>query len=281
MFLDFTQARVEISKNSKWDESRQIHKEIQIPTAWSSSSITVRLNQGSFQNGETAYLYVIDENGNVNSQGYPVKFGGTASSSSSSSTSTTSSTTSSSTSNNTSTFIASTSLTEDYNSSSTIFAFEAEEGVIKNAMVTGNDNNSSAGSYIWAPSGTDGYSQYTFEVTSAGNYVVWGRVHAPSGGANSFLVSMDGKADSTWDVDLSDNWIWDKVNKRNGADPVVYSLAEGTHTLVIKQREDGTKLDGIVITKDKNSVPTAISENTYSTSSNQPPPPPGKPRVVE
>lgn len=87
MFLDFTQARVEISKNSKWDETRQIHKEIQIPTAWSSSSITIKVNQGSFQKGETAYLYVIDENGNVNSQGYPIKFGGTSTSSSSSSTS--------------------------------------------------------------------------------------------------------------------------------------------------------------------------------------------------
>ena len=78
MYLDFTQARVEISNNSKWDETKQIHKEIQIPTAWSNSSITVKVNQGAFQNGETAYLYVIDENGNVNSSGYPIKFDGTS-----------------------------------------------------------------------------------------------------------------------------------------------------------------------------------------------------------
>ena len=150
-------------------------------------------------------------------------------------------------------------LTVDYNSSSTIFAFEAEEGDVSNSMVTGGDSKSSSGTYIWAPNGSDGYSQYTFNVTSAGNYIVWGRVLAPDGGSDSFFVSMDGKADSLWDVTPSSSWTWDKVNNRNGADPVVYYLDAKTHTLRIKQRENGTKLDGIVITKDMNTTPSSIS----------------------
>ena len=62
----------------------------------------------------------------------------------------------------------------------------------------------------------------------------------------------------------SSSWTWDKVNNRNGADPVVYNLAEGTHTLIIKQREMETKLDGIVISKDIDTVPSTSCFNESS-----------------
>ena len=42
------------------DPSTVTHKEIQQPTSWSSTSITVKLNQGSFSAG-TAYLVVLDD----------------------------------------------------------------------------------------------------------------------------------------------------------------------------------------------------------------------------
>ena len=73
MFMDFTQARVELSERATWDETVQTHKELQIPTAWSSTSITFRVNMGAFQEGQQAYLYVVDQNGSVNAQGYPVR----------------------------------------------------------------------------------------------------------------------------------------------------------------------------------------------------------------
>ena len=171
------------------------------------------------------------------------------------------------TSGSTNTANPSSQLTVDYNSSSTVFAFEAEEGDVNDAMVTGGDSKSSSGTYIWAPSGSGGYSQYTFNVTSAGNYIVWGRVLAPDGYSDSFYVKMDSGADSLWDVAPSSSWTWDKVNHRDGADPVVYNLKSDTHTLLIKQRENGTKLDGIVITKDMNTVPTTISTNSASSDS--------------
>jgi len=41
-------------------------------TLWSDTEITATLRQGSFANGEQAYLYVFDANGNVNSDGYPI-----------------------------------------------------------------------------------------------------------------------------------------------------------------------------------------------------------------
>ena len=59
-----TQARVEIGDNSNWNNCT--HKEIQPPSAWSSNSITITLNKGSFSSG-TAYLFVVDSTGAVSS----------------------------------------------------------------------------------------------------------------------------------------------------------------------------------------------------------------------
>jgi hypothetical protein len=68
-----TQARVEICDKSTW--AARTHCEIQIPSAWSTSSITVTANRGSFSNGTAAYSYVVDANGAVNAQGYPITIG--------------------------------------------------------------------------------------------------------------------------------------------------------------------------------------------------------------
>jgi hypothetical protein len=63
IYFDDSWARVEIGNNSDYDSCT--HREIQIPTAWSSSEITATLNFGSFSSGGTAYLFVIDSDGNV------------------------------------------------------------------------------------------------------------------------------------------------------------------------------------------------------------------------
>jgi hypothetical protein len=64
-----TQARVELGDAASWETCT--HREIQLPTAWSPAgdSITIELNIGAFSSG-TAYLYVVDADGNVNSPGY-------------------------------------------------------------------------------------------------------------------------------------------------------------------------------------------------------------------
>jgi hypothetical protein len=74
IYVSHTRARVEIGNASTWASST--HREIQIPKNWSSSSITIAVNVGSFATGTTAYLYVVDSSGNVNTQGYPIVIGG-------------------------------------------------------------------------------------------------------------------------------------------------------------------------------------------------------------
>lgn len=74
IFIDFTQARVEIGDAPTWSASR--HKEIQIPTRWSDGTISIRVNTGTFTAGTRAYLYVVDAAGAVNSDGVAITIGG-------------------------------------------------------------------------------------------------------------------------------------------------------------------------------------------------------------
>jgi hypothetical protein len=67
-YFDTTRSRVEIGNASTW--SGCTWREIQRPTAWSSSSITVVANDGGFSGLSGKYLYVVDSDGNVNANGY-------------------------------------------------------------------------------------------------------------------------------------------------------------------------------------------------------------------
>jgi hypothetical protein len=69
-----TSARVELCNGSQWSGRGKC--EIQEPTAWSDNSISAVVNTGSYKNGQEVYIYVIDSNGNVNAQGFPIVIGG-------------------------------------------------------------------------------------------------------------------------------------------------------------------------------------------------------------
>ena len=73
VYIDTTQARVEIGDAPTYEAS--LHREIQLPTAWSDSSITITVNQGGFSNLPNLYLYVTDSDGHVNSTGIPLVAG--------------------------------------------------------------------------------------------------------------------------------------------------------------------------------------------------------------
>ena len=69
IYIDNTLARVEIGNNA--DFRSCTHREMQIPSAWSATEIAVTVNTGTFTNGATAYLFVVDSDGTA-STGYPV-----------------------------------------------------------------------------------------------------------------------------------------------------------------------------------------------------------------
>jgi len=72
VYLDTTPARVEICSGSTW--ATRGHCEVQPATSWDVSTVVVSVNQGSFVNGTSAYIYLIDNNG-IASNGRQILFG--------------------------------------------------------------------------------------------------------------------------------------------------------------------------------------------------------------
>lgn len=72
LYVDHSFARVEIGNSPNW--STCTTREIQIPVAWTPTSITVTGNPGTFQPGNLAYLFIVDQN-RQHSVGYPVVIG--------------------------------------------------------------------------------------------------------------------------------------------------------------------------------------------------------------
>lgn len=73
IYIDSTPARVEIGNASTWGACTR--RVLQVPTSWSSSSITATVNQGGFANGATGYVYVVATDGSVNTTGKEITFG--------------------------------------------------------------------------------------------------------------------------------------------------------------------------------------------------------------
>lgn len=80
VYIDQTPARVEICSKSAYaaKESQGDTCEVQVPSVWSETGITVSFNQGAFTEGQTAYLYVTDPGGSVNALGSPLVISGQA-----------------------------------------------------------------------------------------------------------------------------------------------------------------------------------------------------------
>jgi len=141
---------------------------------------------------------------------------------------------------------------------------EAEDAdTIVAPLVVADDEKASGKRFIEAPNGAGNaynpentvMATYTVTITRAGAYVLWGRVQARDRRDNSFFVQTDESQDNMWEVEPGVTWHWDQVNDRFGPDPVMFTLAPGVHTIRIKLREDGTKLDKILLTNDTHSVP--------------------------
>lgn len=77
IYVDDTLSRVMVGNASAWSACTQF--EMQFPVAWSGSSIQVRANVGGLSPNQQAFLYVVDSTGAVNSNGYLITVGGSAS----------------------------------------------------------------------------------------------------------------------------------------------------------------------------------------------------------
>lgn len=73
LYVDNTQARVELCSGSSWANRGNCN--LQIPTAWSTTSVTATANTAGFTDAQEVFLYVVDADGLVNSLGVATEVG--------------------------------------------------------------------------------------------------------------------------------------------------------------------------------------------------------------
>lgn len=144
--------------------------------------------------------------------------------------------------------------------------YEAEDGAVTYPMQILSDGAASGGKYVEVPAEYPDDSNakvvFTFTVAEEADFVVWGRVESGNYLHDSFKVIMDEQPEIVWHIPGKYEWTWDQVYELNGNDPVIFHLKAGTHTLGIKNREWGSKLDKVIITADLNFQPTGLAKPT-------------------
>jgi len=100
----------------------------------------------------------------------------------------------------------------------------------------------------------------TITVPAAGTYKVWSRIMAPNTTNNSYSLQIDnGSAAVIGDTAVSANtWVW---VARSGN----VSLSAGSHTLKLTNRENGVKVDKVLLLADTACTPTGLGTNCTST----------------
>lgn len=146
---------------------------------------------------------------------------------------------------------------------------EAEDGELGSLWDIGSDTKASGGKYITVKSGNNsnnsapsetGWATYTFDIKTSNTYTLWMRTICPSANDDSFWMRMDDGSWSQWNsIPTSTAWQWNKSSMS------VY-LQDGKHTLYIGYREDGAKLDKMLLSCDETvpegmgGDPTGIAE---------------------
>lgn len=135
--------------------------------------------------------------------------------------------------------------------SGALFSFEAEDGQLSGDFHIVEAADASQMQAIEAvraaePSGEPGSARamYQFEVTEAGEYVIYGRIHSPGASENRFWFRVDDGAWFLWRISTGEEWYWDDLhdNFEYGA-PLVFSLTAGSHQLELANAVTGARLD--------------------------------------
>ena len=93
------------------------------------------------------------------------------------------------------------------------------------------------------------FLSFDLSVTAGTTFYVWLLGYGSDGSTDSFFVQADGGT-LTAAVITQGSWQWKRVSG-------VLALADGQHTLTISDREDGARIDKLLLTKDKSYVPTS------------------------
>lgn len=141
-----------------------------------------------------------------------------------------------------------------------VVLFEAEKHTQITAPVQiSADESASALTCIEIQQGagvTKGSVQYTFQIQKKAVYYIWMRVWWLDSCGNSITVEIDSNKGKLKPFTLGQDgtykkWHWVKAKVR-------LALSEGEHTLLLTNREDGIKIDQILLSSDRRVVPVGI-----------------------
>ncbi len=133
--------------------------------------------------------------------------------------------------------------------------FGGEDAELEPPMVFVSDDSGESGGYVHVPDEHsdetyvfEGSATFTFEAPADGVYTFWGRTMGLDGKSDSFFVQLDDRDQQEWHVGRGRDgleWRWVPVSTLAPT-----RLEAGEHTLRIRSREDGTRLDTIIVTSD-------------------------------
>ncbi|MEK6794869.1 MAG: hypothetical protein AABZ39_08840 [Spirochaetota bacterium] len=144
---------------------------------------------------------------------------------------------------------------------------EAESGICTSPMTVETDELASGEKYIVTPRSAGentGDCLLSFTVAIPGDYTIFARVIAEDSRSDSIFVIVDNGMPITWDVKNCSSWQYDGIRDRiekavNYKQRYTFTLAQGKHTLTLRNREGGLKIDTIIIArKDSGYDPSTI-----------------------
>ena len=144
------------------------------------------------------------------------------------------------------------------------FEAESADGCEAPMAVVSNGIAGASGVYLEIPEGAGnppklaaGKAVYTVEVPEDGSFTLWCRVWWEGECSNSFSVSIDGQPPFLFGEDATYKaWHWVRYPVSRTSAPV--KLANGKHALTFHNREDGVRLDQVLLSADKRFVPVEI-----------------------
>lgn len=142
---------------------------------------------------------------------------------------------------------------------------EAEDGELSGGFSIVGDVAASNGQYIQPPTGPaldetpvagSPRARYSFDLVSAGDYVIWGRIYSPDVSSNRFWFQVDGGDWHIWRITVGEIWFWDDFHvDTNYDDTLHFMLAPGPHELVIAKDASSARLDRLYITSEGDEPP--------------------------
>jgi hypothetical protein len=127
---------------------------------------------------------------------------------------------------------------------------EAECGTVGSQWQTLSDTAASHETYVMvnglnsttsAPAGADAAIVLPFSIDSAANYNLMARLNCPSANDDSYWIKFDNGSFVTVNGLATSGWQWLRLSTG-------VNLSVGEHTLTIAYREDGAKLDKVLLT---------------------------------